>query len=181
MVFNNLIFYCKSAFVLCSGSQQGSAVTSCSTYPKYLLDLNFFYFHCAENWQYYLGIHIALPQTNTTNVSIYWLGKGGTKKSNEIADLVSKHSTLRYPVFAYCKVGVTMQIQVKFQPLVTTLPREGEFRPGTWAWVLSVNFPTSERCPTGVSRNSVWFLSHRYKFYHLTPQAVQGFLVAGTL
>lgn len=49
VVFNNLIFYCKSAFVLCSGSQQGSAVTSYSTYPKYLLDLNFFYFHCAEN------------------------------------------------------------------------------------------------------------------------------------
>lgn len=34
------------------------------------------------------------------------VGKGGTKKSNEIADLVSGHSTLQYPVFAYCKVGV---------------------------------------------------------------------------
>lgn len=75
------------------------------------------------------------------------------------------------------RLGSKYKIQVKFQPLVRTLPREGEFQHGTWAWVLSVKLPIEQRCPTGVSRNSVWFLSHRYKFYHLTLQAVQGFLV----
>lgn len=74
------------------------------------------------------------------------------------------------------RLGSNYKIQVTFQPLVRTLPREGEFQPGTWAWILSVKFPTEQRCPTGVSRNAVWFLSRRYKFCHLTPQAVQGFL-----
>lgn len=76
------------------------------------------------------------------------------------------------------RLGSNYKIQVKFQPLLKTLPREGDFQPGTQAWVLSVKFPTEQRCPTGVSRNSVWFLTHRYKFCHPTSRAVQGFLFA---
>lgn len=119
MVFNNLIFYCKLAFVLCSGSQQGSAVTSYATYLKYLLDLNFFYFQRAENSAVSqdLGFHIALPQKLIPQMSSFAeLAKLGPishriiewsneiAKSNEIADLISECSTFRCPVFAYCKV-----------------------------------------------------------------------------
>lgn len=40
--------------------------------------------------------------------------------------------------------GANYKIQVQFQPLVRTLPREGEFQLGAWAWILSVKFPTDQ-------------------------------------
>lgn len=84
------------------------------------------------------------------------------------------------PVDAQCSLivrfGANYKIQVQFQPLVRTLPREGEFQPGAWAWVLSVKLPTEHQCPTDASRSSVQFLSCRYKLHHLILQAVQGFL-----
>lgn len=67
------------------------------------------------------------------------------------------------------RLGSNYKIQVKFQPLVRTLPREGEFQPGTWAWVLSVKFPTEQRCPTDVSRNCVVFQSQTQILPAYTP------------
>lgn len=70
-------------------------------------------------------------------------------------------------------------VRYKFwvQALVRTLPKEGEFQPGAWAWILSVKFPTEQGCPADVSRSSVQFLSCRYKLHHLLPQAVQVFFL----
>lgn len=144
MVFNNLIFYCKSAFVLCSGSQQGSAVTSYSTYPKYLLDLNFFYFQRAENsaenavsqdW----GFHIALPQTQITQMSSFdELAKVGPRSQMRLQTWYQNTPAFDAQYLLTVRFGANYKIQVQFQPLVRTLPREGEFQPGAWAWVLSV-------------------------------------------
>lgn len=177
MVFNNLIFYCKSAFVLCSGSQQGSAVTSYSTYPKYLLDLNFFYFQCAENSAVSqdLGFHIVLPQKRIPQMSSFAeLAKVGPISQMKLQTWYQNTPPFNAQYLLIVRFGANYKIQVQFQPLVRILPREGDFQSGAWAWILSVKFPTEQQCPTDVSRSSVQFLSH--KLLHPIPQAVQGFL-----
>lgn len=179
MVFNNLIFYCKSAFVLCSGSQQGSAVTSYSTYPKCFLDLHFFSFQWAENSAVSqdLGFHIAPPQKQIPQMSSFAeLAKMGPISLMRLQAWYQNTPPFDVQCLLIVKFGANYKIQVQFQPLVRTLPREGKFQLGAWAWVLSVKFPTEQQCPTDVSRSSVQFLSWRYKLHHLMPQAAQGFL-----
>lgn len=159
MVFNNLIFYCKSAFVLCSSSQQGSAVTSYSTYPKYLLDLNFYYFQCTQNLavSQELGFHIALLQKPIPQMlsSFAELAKVGP-----ISEMRLHTWYQNIPPFN-AQYLLIVRYRIWVQPLVRTLPKEGEFQPGAWAWILSVKFPTEQGCPADFSRSSVQFLSCR--------------------
>lgn len=131
-----------------------------------------------------LGFHIALPHRQTPEMSSFAkLAKVGPLSQMSLQTWYQNTPPFDAQYLLIVRFGANYTIRVPFQPLVRTLPREGEFQPGAGAWVLSVKFPTEQRCPTDVSRSSVQFLSRRYKLHHLTAQAGQGFLfvLAGML